>query len=546
MSLASTPPKHHTTIVIGAGVAGIYQLKCLLDSNTDAILLEADDDLGGTWYRNRYPGCRFDSESYTYGYSFSKELLDEWHWKERFSSQPENLKYLNYVAEKFGLRAHMQFNARVARMVWDEAARLWHIHLVSGQTYTARFVITGLGVLSIPAFPSYPGMDDFQGQSFHSYHWPKEGVSLEGKRVGVVGTGASGVQIISAIADKVSELKVFQRRPNWCSPLNNAPISKSEMDDIRSLYDEIFAKCATSGAGFIHQVDQRGFHNFSPEERRVIWDKLYDTPGFALLAANFMEIFIDEAANKELSDYIAERIRGRVDDPKLAEKLIPKDHGYGIQRVPLETNYFEVYNRDNVELVDVSETPIQAVTASGLQTIQGHYDLDLIVYATGFDAITGAYDHIDITGTNGLKLADKWRDSPRTYLGIMTAGFPNLIMVAGPQGASGSVNFPRAIETCANWISKLLQHADDNAATRLEPETEAEDEWHNMVVQMHERLLFRTSKSWFTGYNANVRGDGEGAQNTQVRYNVFWGGALGYNAFLKDAEAQGYQRINMK
>ena len=541
----TTPPEHHDTIIIGAGVAGIYQLKRLLDMDTDVLLLEADDDLGGTWYRNRYPGCRFDSESYTYGYSFSKELLDEWHWKERFSSQPENLKYLNYVAEKFGLREHMQFNARVARMVWDESARLWHIHLSSGKTYTSRFVITGLGVLSMPAKPTYPGMDKFQGQSFHSHHWPKEPVSLEGKRVGVVGTGASGVQIISAIADKVAELKVFQRRPNWCSPLNNAPISEEEMDDIRARYDEIFAKCASSAGGFIHQVDHRGFNNFTPEERRAFWDELYDTPGFALLAGNFMEVFLDEAANKELSDYVASRIRGRVNDPALAEKLIPKDHGYGVQRVPLETNYYEVYNRDNVELVDISETPIKAITETGLQTSQPHYDLDLIVYATGFDAITGAYDHIDITGTHGLKLKDKWRDNPLTYLGVMSAGFPNLIMVAGPQGASGSVNFPRAIESCANWITDLLQHAKDNDMTRLESDEEGEREWFQMVVQMHERLLFRTSKSWFTGYNSNVRGDASQTQNTDVRYNVFWGGALIYNTFLTEAQAQGYKRIQM-
>ena len=352
-----TEQRDFETIVIGAGVSGIYQIKRLVDLGIDAILLEGDDDLGGTWYRNRYPGARFDSESYTYGYSFSREVLDEWHWKERFSPQPENLRYLNFVADKFGLRAHMRFNAQVERMDWSEPDRTWTLKLVNGETYRARFVITTIGVLSVPTLPRYPGMDEFEGEAFHTFWWPMDEVPLAGKKVGVIGTGATGIQVIAEIADKVGELKVFQRRPNWSTPLNNSPISADEMAEIRSRYDEIFANCAASPNNFEHVPDRRGFWNLTHEERVAFWDELYDKPGFALLAGNFPEIFLDERANREISDYIADRIRGRVDDPELAEKLIPKDHGFGMQRLPLETKYFEAYNRDNVHLVDLSETP---------------------------------------------------------------------------------------------------------------------------------------------------------------------------------------------
>ncbi|MDX1450419.1 MAG: NAD(P)/FAD-dependent oxidoreductase, partial [Acidimicrobiia bacterium] len=391
MSEPKIEPGHHDVIVLGAGVSGIYQIKRLTDLGIDAVVLEADEDLGGTWYRNRYPGARFDSESYTYGYSFSKELLDEWHWTERFSSQPENLRYLNHVADRFDLRRHMRFDSRVASMTWDEDRRIWRLDLDDGTTWTARFVITSIGPLSIPTLPDYPGMDDFEGDSFHTFHWPKEPVPLEGRRVGVIGTGATGIQVIAEIADKVGELTVFQRRPNWSTPLNNSPISDEEMAEIRSRYDEIFANCSASPGGFEHVPDWRGFWNFTADERRAFWDELYDRPGFAILAGNFAEIFFDEAANREVSDYIADRIRERVDDPELAEKLIPRDHGFGIQRVPLETGYFETYNRDNVELVDAEETPIVRVTPAGLDTTSRAFEFDVIVYATGFDSFTGAF-----------------------------------------------------------------------------------------------------------------------------------------------------------
>ncbi len=534
-----TDSQHNDVVVLGAGVSGIYQIKRLTDLGLDAIVLEADEDLGGTWYRNRYPGARFDSESYTYGYSFSKELLDEWHWKERFSPQPENLRYLNYVADKFDLRRHMRFGARVVGMSWDEEGRRWHLHLQGGETRTARFVVTSVGVLSIPALPEYEGLDDFEGDAFHTYWWPKEPVPLAGRRAGVIGTGATGIQVIAEIAGQVADLTVFQRRPNWSTPLNNAPISEAEMDGIRARYDEIFANCASTAGGFEHLADRRGFWNVSREERVALWDRLYETPGFALLAGNFPEIYFDEAANREISDYVADRIRRRVNDPAVAEKLIPKDHGFGTQRLPLETHYFEAYNRDDVHLVDLRETPIERFTSNGIQTSVAHHDLDLIVLATGFDAITGAFDRIRIRGTEGRLLSDKWRDGPSTYLGLLTHGFPNMLMVAGPQSVSGSTNFPRAIEGGVDWVTALLAFAYEHGHTRLEVHAEAERDWVEEVKRIHEGLLLRRSRGWFTGYNANVAGHGAG----RVRYQAYFGGAPRYAQFLARAAAGGYPRI---
>ena len=534
----------YEAIVIGAGVAGIYQIKRLADLGVKAAVLELAGDLGGTWYWNRYPGARFDSESYTYGYSFSRELLDEWHWKERFSGQPENLRYLNHVADKFSLRQYMQFDSRVLAAHWDEDQRLWRLTVRDEKTgstreMTCRFVIMTLGLLSQPTLPRLEGMDKFKGPSFHTYYWPQQPVELAGKKVAVIGTGATAIQVIAEIADKVGELTVFQRRPNWSCPLNNGTISQEEMADIRRRYDEIFAACARSPGGFEHEPDRRGFYEVSREERLKLWDKLYNSPGFGIWLANFREIFTDEVANAEFSEYVAERIRRRVKDPKTAEKLIPKDHGFGVQRVPLETRYYEAYNRPNVHLVDLAETPIKCVTETGLRTTGRDYDFDIIVYATGFDAITGAFDHIDIRGTGGATLRDKWRDSCSSYLGMMVHGFPNFLMPAGPQSGSASTNYPRGIETGVNWSTDFLQHIRERAITRFEPTAAAERRWTDHVVGMYSMMLMRKAKGWFTGYNSNVAGHEEG----KVRYFVYNGGAPKYVNIINKVAANGYADV---
>ena len=530
---------HYEVIVVGAGVAGIYQIKRLVDRGIDATVLESGADLGGTWYWNRYPGCRFDSESFTYGFSFSRELLDEWHWKERFSGQPENLRYLNYVADKFDLRKHMQFNCKVEAMRFDETRDLWHVTTADGRKLTSRFVVLAIGLLSAPTMPRLEGIDDFKGNSFHTYYWPHEPVDLAGKKVAVIGTGATGIQLIGEIADKVGDLTVFQRRPNWSAPLNNSAISEAEMADIRARYDEIFAACKLTPGSFVHGPQSSGFYNVTREERLALWDKLYDEPGFGIWLANFREIFMDEAANAELSEYIADRMRRRVRDPKVAEKLIPRDHGFGVQRLPLETRYLEAYNRDNVHLVDISETPLVRVTEKGLRTTEREYEFDIIVYATGFDAITGAYDLIDIRGIGGERLAEKWKHAPSTFLGMLVNGYPNLLMPTGPQSASASTNFPRGIENGVNWCMDLLQFMWDRGYSRADATPEAQQRWTAHVIKMYEIMLMRKAKGWFTGYNSNVAGHEEGT----VRYFVYNGGTPKFVTIINEVAAKNYQEI---
>ncbi len=530
----------YQAIVIGAGVAGIYQIKRLAELGVRATVLDGNPDLGGTWYNNRYPGARFDSESYTYSYSFSKEVLDEWHWTEKFSPQPETLKYLNFVTDKFQLRQYMQFNCWVEAMVFDKNANFWSVKLADGRQLTTRFIVTGVGVLSTPTLPKLEGLESFKGVSFHASNWPHEPLDLTGKRVAVVGTGATAIQLIPEVAKVAKKLTVFQRRANWAAPLNNGSISEADMEEIRQRYDEIFEVCARSPGGFEHEPDRRGFYEVSPEQRKELWDRLYDEPGFGIWLQNFMEIFVDEKANAEFSGYIADRIRGRVDDPALAETLIPKDHGFGIQRVPLETGYYETYNRDNVELVDAAATPIVRVTPTGIETTDESREFDVIVYATGFDAFTGAFDQIDIQGVDGARLRDKWAEGPATFLGATVGGFPNFLMLVGPQTAAS--NFPRGAELSVDWVTPLLEYMWRHGYQRFDVDEAAEAQWCQHVKDLYKGMLLRNARSWFTGYNSNLQGHEYG----NMRYNIYNGGGPKYASMLSDMADKDYQGLHFQ
>jgi cation diffusion facilitator CzcD-associated flavoprotein CzcO len=527
--------EEHDVIIIGAGLTGIYQLHRAREAGFDAVALEGADGLGGTWYHNRYPGCRFDSESYTYGYSFNRELLDEWHWKEHFSSQPENLKYLNHVADKFDLRPHMRFNARVEAATYDEGERRWTVTTTDGRTFRARFVITAVGILSIPVMPRVEGIEDFTGTWFHTYDWPHESLDLTGKRVAVIGTGATAVQLIPKVAEQAGELFVFQRHPNWCCPLHNGEIDEAEMADIRNRYDEIFELCRQTPGGFIHKPVRRHLSEVPEEERYAFWEELYASSGFRIWQGNFLDVLMDEEANREFSEFVANKIRERVDDPVTAEKLVPKDHGFGTRRIPMETNYFETYNRPNVHLVDLNETPIERITETGVRTSAEDYDVDVIVYATGFDAVTGAFDKIDITGVGGRKLREKWAEGPITYLGIVTAGFPNLLMLAGPQAGSGFTNFGRGIEEAVDWMTPLLCYLRDHDHTSIDTTPEAELEWGSHVRDMLNLVLMGKVKSWFTGYNPNIEG------RDTIRAVAYNGGAPRYRKRLAEVVEHDYE-----
>jgi len=532
--------EQHEVIIIGAGVCGIYMLHRMLEMGVDATVLEAGGDLGGTWYWNRYPGARFDSESYSYGYSFNQEILDEWDWSEHFAAQPETLRYLNFVADKLDVRPHMQFNCRVTAAVFDEASNTWCVTLADGRQLRCNLLLTAIGMLSAATLPNIEGVESFKGQAFHTYYWPQEPVDLSGKKVAVIGTGATGVQVIGEIADKVGELVVYQRRPNWCAPLHNAPIDADTMAEIRASYDEIFAKCAETPGGFMHGPDRRTFAEVPEAERLAFWEELYASPGFGIWLGNFRDVLIDFEVNAEFSAFIAEKIRQRVDDPAVADKLIPKDHGFGSRRVPMETNYYEAYNRPNVTLVDVNDTPIERITPNGIQTSDQERTFDIIVYATGFDAITGAFDRIDITGVGGQKLADKWRDGPVTYLGVSVAGFPNLFTLAGPQGASVSSNFPPNIEFAVNWATALIESLRERGCQRIETTEEAEAQWTDEIKSGYEGSLLATAKSWFTGYNSNVEG------HDKLRYLMYLLGSPKYRQRLNAVAEHDYEGFNIK
>ena len=527
----------YDAIVIGAGISGLYQLHTLREQGFKVRVFETGTGVGGTWYWNRYPGARFDSESYSYGYSFSQELLDEWDWTEHFSPQPKTLEYLNHVADKFDLRRDIQFNAKVTAAHWREATRDWHVTLEDRSEHTARWLITAVGPLSAPTMPTIPGVESFKGQSCHTARWPKEPVSFVGKRVAVIGTGATGVQTIQEVAKTAETLTVFQRTPNWCAPLHNGPISKQEMAEIRKGYPEMFARCRETFACFLHTADPRGTFEVTPEEREAFFEKLYADKGFGIWQGNFRDILMNKEANATISDFVARKIRQRVKDPRIADKLIPRNHGFGTRRVPLETRYYEVYNQPNVTLVDIKETPIERITESGIKTSDKQYDFDIIIYATGFDAITGSFDRIDIRGVDGRRLKDKWQGGPKTYLGVQVEGFPNMFMVMGPHTALG--NIPRSIEYNVEWVTAAIAHMRDHAITRVECRPEGVKDWTQHVVALGESLLSNEVDSWMTGINRNVEGK---SVRTVARYS---GSAPAYRARCDEVAAHGYREMSL-
>jgi cation diffusion facilitator CzcD-associated flavoprotein CzcO len=537
-SPATPPAFDYDAIVIGAGLSGMYQLYRLRELGMRVRVFEAGTNVGGTWYWNRYPGARFDSESYSYGYSFSRELLEEWEWSEHFAGQPETLRYCNYVADKFDLRRDIQFRSRVNAATYEEETRSWKTTLEDGSHFRSRFLITAIGPLSTPTLPRIEGRESFRGKSFHTARWPHEPVDFAGKRVAVIGTGATGVQTIQTIAGSVGHLTVFQRTPNWCAPLHNGRIDAETQSKIKAGYPEIFRRCQETFACFIHTPDPRGAFEVSDEEREEFYEKLYGERGFGIWQGNFRDILVDRQANATISDFVARKIRERVKDPKVAEKLIPKNHGFGTRRLPLETFYYEVYNRDNVELVDIAETPIERITPDGIKTGAREYEFDIIIYATGFDAITGSFDKIDFRGVNGACLKDQWKRGPQTYLGLMVDGFPNMMMLMGPHTALG--NIPRSIEYSVDWVTGLIRFARDNGLTRLAATPAGVESWTDHVKALGVGLLSNEVNSWMTGINSNV----EGRQTRIVaRYS---GSAPAYRARCDEVAANGYQELALE
>jgi cation diffusion facilitator CzcD-associated flavoprotein CzcO len=448
-------------LIVGAGITGIYQLYRAREAGLTVTLLEAGDGVGGTWFWNRYPGARFDSESYTYGYLFSEELFDEWEWSEHFATQPEIERYLNHVVDKFDLRRHMKFGARVTSAVWS--ADHWVITCDDGRVWRARFFISATGVLSVPYIPDVPGRESFEGLQLHTGRWPAEPVDFTGKRVAVVGTGSSGVQIVPVIASEAASLTVYQRSANWCTPLNNAPITPEEQEKLRADFESLREVLNTSVAGFLHQPHDRGAFDDSDDERLAFFERMWNSPGFAKLSSNYLDLLFNDAANDAWCAFIADKIRALVDDPATAEKLIPT-HRYGQKRPPFVTGYYEAFNLPHVELVDLNESPIEFDT------------FDIVVWATGFDFGTGALSRMGVVGRDGLALNDHWADGPSTFLGVCTAGFPNFFFPGGPHAAAG--NNPRYNGDQVDFISETLLYAGDRV---IEVTAEAEQRWTEMI-----------------------------------------------------------------
>jgi len=484
-------------IVIGAGVSGLYALYRLRELGLKVRCVEDGAGVGGTWYWNRYPGCRFDSESETYGYSFSKELLQEWDWKEHYSGQPENERYLNYVADKFDLRRDIQFNSHVRSAVWDQRANKWQVGLDNGQRMRAQFLVAAVGILSARYVPPFEGIDDFNGESYHTSRWPKEKVDFTGKRVGVIGTGATAVQMIPIIAQEVGHLTVFQRTPNYCAPLRNSFVSEESQRRFKATYAAIHKRCRETSGGFIHDFDRRRAMDLPREERLKVYEELWSEPGFKKWLGNFRDIMTDREANEDFAEFVRDKIRTRVKDPAVAEKLVPKDHPFGSKRIPLETEYYEAYNRPNVRLVDIKETPIERITPRGIQTSDKQYEFDVIIYATGFDAITGSLTRIDIRGQGEQSIKDKWQGGMRTYLQIQTAGFPNLFIATN----TAFCNYTVCAEAIVEWITDCIRYMRERDYSRIVATAEAEQTWVDHTNEVGSRTFLSASNGWFVGGN---------------------------------------------
>jgi len=496
------PPAEFDAVIIGAGIAGLYLLHRLRELGCSVRVLEAGTDVGGTWYWNRYPGARFDSESYTYGYSFSPELLNEWEWSEHFAAQPETLRYLQHVADRFDLRRDIQFNTRVSAARYDATRREWLISAADGSQLRARFMITAIGGLSEPYTPDMPGREDFQGECWHTARWPHHPVDLSDKRVAVIGTGATGVQLITEIAKNIGQLTVFQRTANYCKPLHNRPIDAASQARIRASYPEMFQKCRESFGAFIHDFDPRSAFDISDEERRALYERQWAEPGFGFWLGGFSDILTSRAANETVAEFVREKIRERVQDPKVAALLTPTDHAFGTKRVPLESGYFEAYNRANVQLIDTRATPIERMTATGIETSDAAFDFDIIIFATGFDAATGAHRRIDIRGENDLSLADKWSAGPSTLLGMQCVGFPNMFIVGGgPQNAAGFCNVPRCLEQNVEWVTDTIRYMRERQLSFITATPAAEEAWVEHVASTVAGTLLLETSSWFMGAN---------------------------------------------
>ena len=521
----------HEVIVVGAGFAGLYGVYRLRKDGRDVLGIESGSHVGGVWYHNRYPGARCDTLSVDYSYSFSEELQQEWNWSERYSPQPEILSYIKHVADRFDLRRNFVFDTRVTGMERNDETGLWTIATNTGRRYCARFVLLATGPLSAPADPHIPGLDDFAGELYRTSSWPHDPVSFAGKRVGVVGTGSSGVQSIPEIARTAEHITVFQRTPAYAVPARNRAMAPGELDGFKKNYPEYRRDLRANFTGLTMQTTGKAAAECSSAEQKAALDAIF-AAGSLGIVSTFTDVLFDEEANEVVAEYVRSRVRERVQDPATAEQLVPRTYPIGTKRPCLDSGYYEVFNQPNARLVDLTVTPIEQVTATGIQTSAEHHDLDMIVLATGFDALTGAILAIDPVNGQGNRLSAAWRDGPATYLGLAAAGFPNLFLISAAGGTSVFGNMVTVAEEAIDWVADALDWMTQNGLKTMEAKPEAQDEWTRHVSDVGNASLLPKTNSWYVG--ANVPGKPRS-------FSVYLGGLNVYNETCRTVAKEGYR-----
>jgi cyclohexanone monooxygenase len=527
----------YDAVIVGAGFSGLYTLHRLRDKlGLDVKVIEKADDVGGTWYWNRYPGARCDSESHVYCYSFNDEILEEWQWSERYPRQPEVLEYLRFVSEKLDLRRDIEFGTEVTSAAFDDDAGTWQVSTDDGETISSQFFITAVGCLSEPYVPDFDAMDSFEGELYHSAKWPHDPVEFEDKRIAVIGTGASGIQIIPEVAKKdIEHLTVFQRTPNYAVPARNRPLDDEDWEEIQANYDEILQAAHRNGFGHPFDFGRETAADLTMEEVEEWLEPRWQEGGFRFLLA-FEDLVFNDETNEKVSEFLRNKIREAVDDPETAEKLVPTDHYYATKRPPLHTDYYDTYNKDFVDLVDVTEDPIERFTPEGIRTSAGDHEFDMIILATGFDAMTGTLLQMDIRGRDGLTLDEKWSDGPKTYLGLGIHGFPNMFTITGPQSPSVLSNMPVSIEHHVEWISEAIEHFVDEGVELVEATKEAEEAWTAHNREVADQTLYPTANSWYM--NENI-------PDKPRIFTPYIGGVDVYHDTITEVAEKGYEGFDL-